>query len=85
MKDERFAHEALSLLFQRYGVPPTMIMDGSREQISGEFKRKLKEASCELRHIKPYSPWKNAAEGAIRELKREAGQEMLKVNSPKQL
>ena len=27
------AHEALSLLFKRKGLPPEMILDGSREQI----------------------------------------------------
>ena len=38
------AHEALSLLFQRDGVPPKMIVDGSKEQTMGNFKRKVAEA-----------------------------------------
>jgi hypothetical protein len=38
------AHESLSLLFHRDGVPPTMIFDGSKEQTLGNFKRKLREA-----------------------------------------
>ena len=38
------AHESLSLLFHRDGVPPMMIFDGSKEQTLGNFKRKLREA-----------------------------------------
>jgi hypothetical protein len=40
------AHEALSLSFKRDGVPPEMIMDGSKEQTLGEFCCKLREAVC---------------------------------------
>ena len=42
------AHEALSLLFQQYGVPPKMIVDSSKEQTMGNFKRKVAEAGCHL-------------------------------------
>jgi hypothetical protein len=35
------AHETLSLLFHRDGVPPAMVLDGSKEQVLGNFKRKL--------------------------------------------
>jgi len=35
------AHETLSLLFHRDGVPPTMVLNGSKEQCLGNFKRKL--------------------------------------------
>ena len=62
MKRKGDAHEALSLLFHRDGVPPAMVMDGSKEQTLGDFRRKLKEADCHLRQTKPYSPWMNAAE-----------------------
>jgi hypothetical protein len=31
------AHEALSLLFHRDGVPKVMVMDGAKEQIQGGF------------------------------------------------
>jgi hypothetical protein len=51
------AHETLSLLFHRDGVPPTMVLDGSKEQCNGDFKRKLREADCHLRQTEPYSPW----------------------------
>jgi len=62
-------HETLSLLFHRDGVPPAMVLNGSKEQVLGDFKRKLREADCHLRQTEPYSPWQQAAEGCIRELK----------------
>ena len=49
------AYEALSLLFQRDGVPPKMIVDSSKEQNLGDFKRKIAEAGCHLRQTEPES------------------------------
>jgi hypothetical protein len=60
------AHVTLSLLFHRDGVPPAMVLDGSKEQCLGDFKRKLRKADCHLRQTKPYSPWQQAAKGCIR-------------------
>lgn len=79
------AHEALSLFFQREGVPPTMVLDGSNEQTKGDFRRKLREADCHLRQTEPYSPWMQAAEGSIRELKRGVSRKMIRTGSPKVL
>ena len=79
------AHQTLSLLFQRDGVPPTMIVDNSKEQTQGDFKRKLREADCHLKQTEPYSPWMQAAEGGIRELKRGSSRQMIKTGSPKAL
>ena len=42
------AHDALSLLFKREGVPTTMVMDGSKEQTLGEFKTKCRQAGCHV-------------------------------------
>ena len=64
------AHKALSLLFRREGIAPEMVMDVTKEQTLGDFARKLKEADCHKRPIEPYSPWMNAAESCIREIKR---------------
>ena len=79
------AHETPSLLFHREGVPPTMIFDGSKEQTSSGFRRKLREADCHGRQTEPYSPWQQAAEGCIRELKRGTSRKMIKTGSPKPL
>jgi hypothetical protein len=70
MKRKGDAHETVPLVFQRDGVPLTMITDDSKEQTKGKFRRKLKEADCHPQVTEPYSPWQQAAEGCIRELKR---------------
>ena len=40
MKKNSEAHETLSLMFKRDGVPPRMIVDNSKEKSLGEFRRK---------------------------------------------
>jgi hypothetical protein len=79
------AHETLSLLFHCDGVPPTMVLDGSKEQTKGDFKRKLREADCHTRQTEPYSLWQQAAEGCIRELKHGVSRKMIKTGSPRVL
>ena len=79
------AHETLSLLFAQEGVPSTLIMDGAREQVMGEFRQYARQADCHVKQTEPYSPWQNAVEGTIRELKKSSGRKVIKVNSPKKL
>ena len=85
MKRKSEAHEGLSLLAQRDGVPPVLIMDGSKEQTKGEFSRKARQMGIRIKQTEPYSPWQNAAEGAIREVKRGAGRKMATTRSPAKL
>ena len=85
MKRKGEAHEALSLLFAREGVPPKLIIDGAKEMKLGEFARKCKEASCYLRSTEPYSPWSNSAEREIRELKKGAARKLARSGAPKRL
>jgi hypothetical protein len=79
------AHETLSLLFNCDGVPLTMAFDGSKEQCQWDFKRKLCKADCHTRQTEPYSPWQQATEGCIRELKWEVSRKMIKTGSPRVL
>jgi hypothetical protein len=79
------AHETFSPLFHCDGVPPTMVLDGSKEQTKGDFKRKLCEADCHARQTEPHSPWQQAAEGCIRELKHGVSRKMIKIGSPRVL
>jgi hypothetical protein len=83
MKKKSEAHETLSLLFERDGVPNVMITDGAKEQVLGDFKRKARQADCHLKQTEPYSPWSNAAEGTIPELKKGVARKMLQVPAPK--
>jgi len=85
MQKKSQAHEALSLLHQREGVPNVMIMDGSKEQVMGQFRHKCRQAGSHVKQTEPYSAWQNAAEGAIRELKRGSGREMVRSRAPKRL
>ena len=79
------AHHALSLLFARDSVPPCIIVDGSKEQMQDDFRRKARQADCHIRAVEPHSPWSNAAEAAIRELKRGAGRKMIMSGAPRRL
>ena len=65
MANKEGAHEALSLLFQWYVVPPKTIVDVSREKTLGIFKLKVVEDGCHLRQTETESPWQIAAEGGI--------------------
>jgi hypothetical protein len=79
------SHETLSLLFHCDGVPPSMVLDGSKEQTKGDFMRKLCEADCHTRQTEPYSSWQQAAEGCIRKLKCGVSRKMIKTGSPRVL
>ena len=85
MAKKRDSHAALYLLFQRDGVAPKMIVDGSKENTLGVFKSKVAEDGCHLRQRKSKSSWKMAAQGGICELKRGSGRKMKKMKSPKVL
>jgi hypothetical protein len=45
MNKKKESHEALSLLFHRYGFPNGMVMDGAKVQVEGEFRRKLRDVA----------------------------------------
>ena len=85
MKKKADAHDGLSLLFARDGVPSTLIMDGSKEQTMGMFRKKASEAACHVKQTEPYSPWQNAAERSIRELKKAVGRKMMRSKAPRRL
>ena len=59
-------------------------MDGSKEQMQGDFRPKARQADCHIRAVEPHSPRSNAAEAAIRELKRGAGRKMIRSGAPRQ-
>ncbi len=83
MKTKGEAHKALSLMFQCEGMPPSMVMDGLKEQMMGKFCRKLVDAHCQLKQTEPYSPWQNATEREIKELKKGSGCKMLTSSAPR--
>jgi hypothetical protein len=82
-KKEKEAHEALSLLFHRYGVPNDMVMDGAKAQVEGVFRRKLCDAGCHIKKTGPHTQSSNMGEGAVGELKKGVGRKMLRSGCPK--
>ena len=69
-------------MFQDVGVPHTIVVDNAKEEIYGEFKAKASSHGAALKSTEPYSPWQQAAESAIRELKRSALRKQSKAKSP---
>jgi len=83
MKKKSDAVHALDLLLHRDGAPEKMIMDGSKEQTLGKFRKTCQDASIHVRQTEPHSPWQNAAESGIRELKKASGRKMVRAGAPK--
>ncbi len=73
------------LMFKCDGVPPEKILDGSKEKVKEAFRLKLKEVNCHLRVTEPYSPWQQAAEGCIHDLKQGVSHKMIRSGAPKRL
>jgi hypothetical protein len=82
MKLESEAHEALSLLFNRYGVSNVMVMDGAKAQNEGEFRRKLRDAGCHIKQTEPHTQYSNMGEGGVREMKQGVGRQILRSCCP---
>jgi hypothetical protein len=85
LNKEKEAHEALSLLFLRDGVPNVMVMDGAKAQVEGEFRRKLRDAGCHIKQTEPHTQSSNMGEEGVRELKNGIGRELLRSGCPKRL
>ena len=51
----------------------------------GTFHKKAKEMGAHVKQTEPYSPWQNAAELTIRELKKGARRKAAHTQSPKKL
>jgi hypothetical protein len=83
LRKESDAHEALSLLEKRDGVPKVLVMDGYKAQTQGEFRKKCREFDIHVKQLEAYNSKSNSAEGGVRELKCVTGCEQLRANSPK--
>ena len=79
------AHETFYLLLKRDGVPPNMVMDGSKEQSLGYFRKKCQEADLYLKQTELYSICQLQDEGTTRELKKDASRKIVRASAPKQI
>jgi hypothetical protein len=64
MRKKSEAPEVLSIMFACDGVPPAMIVDGGRELISRDSKKRVRDAGSEDRQTLPRFQWMNTAEGS---------------------
>jgi hypothetical protein len=55
------------------GFTTVMVMDGSKTQTEGKFRRKLRDAGCHIKQTDPHTQSSNMGEGGMRELKRGVG------------
>ena len=83
MKRKGDAYETLSLFFKRDVVPPKTVMDASKEQTLGSFRKKCQEADFHIKQTEPYSPWQLQSEGTIRDMKKGDGRKMVWADAPK--
>ena len=56
MEKKSDAHEVLSLVFKRDGVPPQMAVGNLKEQTPGKFAKKCRNVDYHLITTKPHSP-----------------------------
>jgi hypothetical protein len=82
---ESEAHEALSLLFHRDGVPNVTVVDGAKDQTEGEFRSKLCDSGCHIKQTEPHTQSSNMGEGGVRELKIGVVRQILRSGCPKRL
>ena len=68
-----------------WGCPTACICDNAKEMIQGKFYQMLKDAACHLKHLEPYTPWSNAAEREIEELKKGGSHKLLQSRAQKHL
>ncbi len=54
-----------------------------KEMQKGKFAQKCRDAGTDLRQLEPFTPWANAAEREIKELKRGAGRKLISSKCPK--
>jgi hypothetical protein len=62
-----------------------MVMDGAKTQVEGDFRRKLCDAGFHIKQTEPHIQSSNMGEGAVRELKKGVGRQMLRSRCPKRL
>jgi hypothetical protein len=71
------------LLFHRDGFPIIKVTYGANAQIEGGFRRKLRDAGCHINQSEPHTQSSNMGEGAVSELKKAVGKQMLRSDCPK--
>ena len=85
MRQKSDAPDTLTQLAHEKGVPTHFVMDGAKEQIQGEFRKRARSYGCHIRQTDTYSAWQNDAEDGIRALKQNGSRTMVATRTPKKL
>ena len=87
MNSKSHAGEALQSLAEDVGIPGEIVVDGAAEQVGPKstFMKTVNYLRTKVKQTKPYSPWQNQAESAIRELKKRWKHRMATKNIPRRL
>ena len=84
-KSKKQHPEGLMSLIHNVGIPQTMVSDGARELFLGKSREICNEYRIKMEKTVPYSPWQNAAEASIRELKKGVVKIMRTTGAPRRL
>ena len=67
------------------GVPQILVSDGALEETKGRARETCRKYRIKQEVTVPYSPWQNAAEASIRELKKSVRRTFRRTKAPKRL
>jgi hypothetical protein len=82
MKLKSEAPNALLEFIRDVGIPNHIHSDNAKAFEHGKWKQLMTDFQIKHTTTEPYSPWQNRAEGAIRELKKQALRLMQKAGTP---
>ena len=85
MSNKINSHNSAKRLFNNDGVPPKIVMGGTREQVMGKSKDFCQDATVQVQRIEYNTPWENRAEGAVRQNKIDARRATNKQACPARL
>ena len=79
------AHLGLSKDISLYGAYETIVTDGAKEELLGEWQRTCHKYRIQQQVTPPYSPWWDKAEASIREIKKCDVRLLRRTNAPLRL
>jgi len=83
MQKKSNAPDTLVQLAHEKGVPTHFVVDNSKEQTEGDFRKKARGFGCGINQTDHYSPWQQACEGTVREIKKGSGRTMVEKHAPR--
>ena len=82
---KREVPQTLVSLIHDVGIPQEIVSDNAGEEVHGDFQKSCRHYHIRQKQTVPYSPWSNAAEASIRELKTGIRRAMRRTNTPRRL